>query len=98
MKTTEISIWEENDESSESGRTVSAWGFTLNGERFGGYCATQAEARSDAERILEGELDTLTPEQIDTCYTELVGYAPIAGDGMSEDDARQLLFDRMGES
>jgi hypothetical protein len=94
MKTTEISIWEENDESSESGRTVSAWGFTLNGERFGGYCATQAEAFSDAERILEGEINTLTTAELFAAYSQLFGQVPTA----SEDDARELLFDRMCES
>lgn len=98
QQTTEISTWEELDENSESGRMVTAWGFSLNGERFGGYCASQPEARSDAESVLERQLDELTADQIDAAYTELVGYAPIASEGMSEDDARQLLFERMGES
>lgn len=96
-KTSGIAIWEEQDENSETGRMITAWGFTLNGERFGGYCATQPEAINDAESVLECQLDDLTQAQIDACYSELVGYAPISGEGMSEDGARQLLLERMKE-
>ena len=98
MKTTEISLWEEQDENHPYGRMISAWGFTLNGENFGGYCAHEADARSDAESVLQEKLDEFSADQIDAAYTQLVGYAPIASEGMSEDDARQLLFERMGES
>lgn len=96
MNTSEIFTSAENEE--DTGRTVWAWGFTLNGEDFGGYCASEAEARSDAERILELKLDELEANEIDRAYADLVGYAPISADGMSEESGRELLFERMCES
>jgi hypothetical protein len=97
-KTSGISMWEEP---AERDRTETAWEFWLLGKEFHGYAYNEADAFSDAERILEGELDGLTVEQMGECYRQLVGYDPLkepdvgpAG-RMTGDQLRELLFDVM---
>jgi hypothetical protein len=94
MKTTGISFTETTD---DDGLTCYEWGFDLNGEHFGGYGRTIADARNDAESVLGDAIKPLAEAGIDAAYESLVGYKPIKGEGMSLEDAAQLLFERMKE-
>lgn len=101
MSTEAIRTWAEDE--GETGRTIWSWSFKLNGEDFGGYCASDAEAFSDAERHLELKIDDLSDEQAGECYRQLIGYDPmkepdVGPSGvMTGDQTRELLFDRMKE-